>query len=69
MTIKELEDWFNSHPLPQPPVYLNNATKVNDIKQFLESHFAPLRIDPNSKVNQPLIDRLLDMKLLIEANL
>jgi hypothetical protein len=69
MTIAELEAWFKTAPMPEEPLYLNPATKVNNIGHFLESHFAPLRLDPNSKVNEPLLCRLKDLKLLIESNL
>lgn len=69
MSISELEEWFRNAPMPEEPLYLNPSTKVNNIQHFLESHFAPLRIDPNSKVNAPLLDRLKDLKLLIESNL
>jgi len=68
MTIAELEEWFRNAPKPDMPVYLDNATKVNDYHHFLESHFGPLRINPDSKVNQPLLWRLEAMKLVIESN-
>lgn len=69
MTINELEEWFNNTELPAVPLYLNPATKINDIKQFLDSHFYPLKLNTNPKITQPLLDRLLDFKLLIESNL
>lgn len=69
MTLKELEEWFAKAPRPSMPVYLNNATKVNDYDHFLKSHFAPLRENPDSKVNQPLLWRLQAMKLVIESNI
>ena len=69
MTIAELEAWFKTVEMPAAPILLNPSTKINDIKQFLDSHFYSLKIDPNSKINQPILDRLLDFKLLIESNL
>ena len=68
MTISELEIWFQNAPRPEQPLMLNPATRINDIDHFLESHFAPLKADPNSRVNQSLLKRLLDLKLLIESN-
>lgn len=67
MTIKELEEWYKNAPEPEMPVYLNAATRVNDYAQFVNSHFEGLRKvkDPASS---PLMWRLLEMKLLIEAN-
>jgi len=69
MTIAELEEWFRNAPKPDLPVYLDNATKVNNYEHFLESHFSPLRLNPDSKVNQPLLWRLKAMKLVIESNM
>jgi hypothetical protein len=69
MTIAELEAWFKNVELPAAPVLLNPSTQINDINLFLESHFSPLRMDAINKINQPLLDRLLDFKLLIESNL
>ncbi|WP_316739238.1 DUF6965 family protein [Pedobacter aquatilis] len=68
MTINELEEWFTNAPKPDMPVYLNAATKVNDYDHFLKSHFGPLKANPVSKVNQPLLWRLQQMKLVIESN-
>lgn len=69
MTIPELEEWFKTAPKPEMPVYLNAATKVNDYERFLESHFHALKKNPESKLNVPVIIRLEQMKLIIEANL
>ncbi|WP_410494151.1 DUF6965 family protein [Chryseobacterium sp. G0201] len=48
---------------------LNNATRVNDYEKFLDSHFSPLKANPDTKINQPLLIRLKQMKLLIESNM
>ncbi|RYZ36712.1 MAG: hypothetical protein EOP49_32350 [Sphingobacteriales bacterium] len=69
MSTAELKEWFKTAPAPQMPVYLNAATKVNDYAQFVNSHFEGIDAANNEIVRQPLIDRLLDMKLLIESNL
>jgi hypothetical protein len=69
MNIQELEHWFTTVELPQAPLYLETSTKVNDVNKFLESHFYALKLNPNSKINQPLLDRLFAFKLLIESNL
>ncbi|WP_421944144.1 DUF6965 family protein [Pedobacter sp.] len=68
MTISELEDYFKTAEKPKTPLLLNPATIINNYEHFLESHFAPLRKDPDSRVNQPLLWRLKAMKLLIESN-
>lgn len=71
MTIEEvqkLEEFFANADKQATPIYLNEATVINDYEHFLESHFAPLRIDATSRVNQPLIWRLKTLKLIEEAN-
>lgn len=71
MTVAELqtlEDFFKNAEKQACPIYLNQATVINDYDYFLDSHFTPLRLDSTSKVNQPLIWRLKTLKLLIESN-
>ncbi|RZJ73709.1 MAG: hypothetical protein EOO47_21960 [Flavobacterium sp.] len=69
MKIDELEQWFKNVELPTAPLYLNPATKINDVELFLESHFSPLRNGQITTISQALLDRLLAFKLLIESNL
>jgi len=69
MTLEELEHWFTTVELPPSPVMLNPATKITDVNHFLESHFYALKLQPLNKITQPLLDRLLAFKLLIESNL
>jgi len=66
--LMKLEAFFASAEKQATPIYLNEATIINNYDHFLESHFAPLRIDPASRVNQPLIWRLKALKLIVEAN-
>jgi len=68
MNLEELENFFANCKRPEMPVYLNEATKVNDFDYFLESHIAPLKANPDAKVNRPLLYRLNLMKLVIESN-
>ena len=71
MTIEEvnrLEEFFASAEKQATPIYLNQATVINNYDHFLESHLTPLKIDPTSRVNQPLIWRLKALKLIVEAN-
>jgi len=71
MTIQEvqqLEDFFAQAGKQQVPIYLNQATVITNYAHFLESHFMPLRLNPDAKVNLPLIHRLKMLKLLIESN-
>ena len=69
MTIQELEHWFTTVELPKAPVMLNPSTTITDVDNFLKSHFYPLKLEHNDRQSQPLLDRLLAFKLLIESNL
>lgn len=69
MTNEELENWFKNAPKPDMPVYLNPSEKVTDYDLFISSHFIGLKNNSNIAVTQPLLDRLLQMKLIIESNL
>lgn len=69
MTPQELENWFANVEHPEAPLYLDPATKINDVKVFLDSHLYPLKLDPDNKINDPIMKRLLRFKLLIESNL
>lgn len=66
MTIEQLEEWFRSAPIPQMPVYLDAATKVNDFTYFVTSHFEGLKAAKNEYTRNPLMIRLLKMKKIIE---
>jgi len=66
--VQKLEDFFTQADKQATPIYLDAATVINNYEHFLESHFAPLKIDATTKVNQPLIWRLKALKLIVEAN-
>ncbi|MFN0253952.1 DUF6965 family protein [Pedobacter ureilyticus] len=69
MTVEELKEWYKNAPAPEMPVQLDEATKVNDFNHFVTSHFDGIDAAKVEMTKQPLINRLLKMKLLIEANL
>jgi len=69
MTIQELEHLFNTVELPKAPVMPNPSSTITDVDHFLQSHFYPLKVEQPDRLSQPLLDRLLAFKLLIESNL
>jgi hypothetical protein len=69
MKVQELEEWFAKVELPKAPVMLLPGTTILDVDKFLESHFSPIRTEPDAIVNKPIWDRLYAFKLLIESNL
>jgi hypothetical protein len=64
--IQELKDYFNSIEIPTEPVYLHASTKIDDVRFFLNSHFNALEHNPDTKVNAPMIDRLILLKTILE---
>ncbi|MGM9476076.1 DUF6965 family protein [Pedobacter sp. GSP4] len=66
--VQQLEDFFANAGKQQVPIYLNEATVITNYEHFLESHLVPLKLNPDAKVNLPLIHRLKMLKLLIESN-
>jgi len=64
----KLEVFSKTCQRPETPVYLNQATCVNDFDLFLQSHLAPLLKDTDSKINKPLLISLKLMELIIESN-
>jgi hypothetical protein len=66
--IQELKDYFNSIDLPTEPVYLDPSARINNVRHFLKSHFSALEIDPGSKVNEPMISRLVKLKEILSEN-
>lgn len=67
MNLSELQEYFKSKELPTGPFKLNESTTINDLPHFLNSHFSPLLIDPYSKVNQPLLSRLIELKQVLDS--
>lgn len=66
MIIQELKDYFNSIDLPTEPIYLDPSARINNVKQFLNSHFRALEENPDSKVNEPIKSRLIKLKEILE---
>lgn len=69
MTIEDFEHWFTTVELPPAPVMLHPSTTITNVQHFLDSHLYPLKLKPNERIAQPLMDRLMAFKLLIESNL
>jgi hypothetical protein len=67
MTIGELETWFKNVELPKGPVVLYPGTTITDVPKFLDSHFIPLSLLPNSPTAHTHMGRLLALKSFIES--
>lgn len=68
MTIEEIEARLHGIPLPEPPIYLNKATKIVDVKQFLERQLEIMRkFKDDPKNSGPAHDRLVKFIELTEV--
>lgn len=66
MTIEELEAYFESVELPEN-VYLNQATKITDVKKFVSSHILTVKAYGHIRAYGSFMDRLLQLKDIIEG--
>lgn len=68
ISISELETFFRSAQIPAEPFNLNPSHRINNVKFFLDTHFAPLRNKkhPLDLLHKPLYDRLVEFKRFLE---
>lgn len=66
MTIEELEAYFEGIDLPES-VYLNKATKIIDLKQFIRSHLITVKAHGHIKAYSSFMERLIELKNILEA--
>jgi len=69
MDIQEFKDYFASLELPTTPIYLDASAKIIDVPHFLESHFKALEINPDSKINVPIKERLIKLRGILSNNM
>jgi hypothetical protein len=65
--ISELEDFFNSHPLPENPVRLNSFSLIVDIPKFIDSHLCIVRAKDGIEVYRPYLTPLQEFKEVLTA--
>jgi len=68
MTLGEIEDIegaFHGIDLPEGPIELNEATKIMDIKMFIQAQLSIIKNAPESRMSIPAYDRLLALKEII----
>ncbi len=66
MTIEELEAYFEGIDLPET-VYLNQATKIVDVKKFIRSHIITVKAHGHIKAYASFMDRLIQLRDIVEA--
>ncbi len=60
--IKELEAFFNKTFLPEKYFFLNQATKITNVTQFLQSHFSAVKTQNGNLTYLPYLKRLQVLK-------
>ena len=68
MTLGEIEDIegaFHGIDLPEGPIELNEATKIMDIKMFIQAQLSIIKNAPESRMSIPAYDRLLALKEIL----
>ncbi len=68
MTLGEIEDIegaFHGIDLPEGPIELNEATKIMDIKMFIQAQLSIIKNALESRMSIPAYDRLLALKEII----
>jgi hypothetical protein len=68
MTVQELEEWYVGRKLPNEPIWINNATRINDVTFFVEARFFSIRSNDDPRRQQLCIDKLVQLKEWIELN-
>jgi hypothetical protein len=65
--ITELENFFNSHPLPEQPIRLNSFSLIVDVSKFIESHLCVVKAKDGIEVYRPCLVRLQEFKEVLTA--
>lgn len=66
MTITELEQYFKNKELPKT-LQVDRGTKITDVAKMVESHFLVINSYRGSKVAEPFIARLIQLKDILEG--
>jgi hypothetical protein len=63
--IEDIEGAFYGIDLPQGPIDLNEATRIIDVKAFIQAQLSIIKNAPESRMSIPAYDRLLALKNII----
>jgi hypothetical protein len=65
--ITELENFFNSYPLPEQSVRLNSFSLIVDVPKFIKSHLCIVKAKDGKEVYRPYLVRLQEFKKVLTA--
>ena len=63
--IAELEKYFETIEIPNPPIKLNEWTTIADCPLFVESHLATVKANKGNKTFLPYLNRLKELKQIL----
>lgn len=66
MTISELEAYYKDKELPQT-LRIDRGTNITDVPKMVESHLTVINAHRGSKVTEPFIARLIQLKDILDA--
>jgi hypothetical protein len=68
-SIAELESYFDGAEIPTQPVKLNKCSTITNCTLFIESHFAAVKANNGNSTFLPYLNRLEQLKQVINTNL
>jgi hypothetical protein len=66
--IEDIEGAFHGIDLPNGPIELNEATRIIDVKAFIQAQLSIIKNAPESRMSIPAYDRLLALKEIISKS-
>lgn len=66
--IEDIEGAFHGIDLPNGPIELNEATRIIDVKAFIQAQLSIIKNAPDSRMSIPAYDRLLALKEIISKS-
>lgn len=64
--IEELESFFNKIDLSENNCFLNQATKITNVTQFVQSHLATVKANNGNVTYLPYLKRLQELKVILK---
>jgi len=66
--LEELESFFSSTQLPDPPIRLNQCSVIFDLPKFISGHLAILKTYNGNKVFLPYLNRLQVLQQILKSS-
>jgi hypothetical protein len=63
----ELENYFEALELPKEPIQINKFSRINSVKNFIDSHLEIITHNNGNRTFTPYYDRLIDLISFLSA--